>query len=138
MLQVHIDDLIDLLALITQQALSNEAKSANPYDRFFFAGNDKPTTLKAILERIASVLYAEGLVDSAQPVTRSLQEAPGIWSVCCFLTKQDVLFLTFRLRYTAGNIRGSADRGAALGWKPSRPSILEGLEDEIRAAVKAD
>lgn len=33
-------------------------------------------------------------------------------------------------------MRTSADRSAALGWKPSRPSVLEGLEDEIRSALK--
>lgn len=44
-----------------------------------------------------------------------------------------------RPRFLAGNMRGSADRGIALGWKPSRPGILEfeGLEDEIRNAVKS-
>ena len=42
------------------------------------------------------------------------------------------------VRFLAGNVRTAADRSIALGWKPSRPIVLEGLEGEIRVAVKTD
>lgn len=72
--QVHIDDLIELLALVTAYALSGKAESPDPWDRFFFAGNDKPSSLKAILDRIAPVLHAEHLVDTPYAVGRLPEE----------------------------------------------------------------
>lgn len=77
-MKVHIDDLTDLIALITQQALSGKAESANPYDRFFFGTNGKPASWKTVLDKIAPVLHAEGLVDKAQAVSRSVEEVPQI------------------------------------------------------------
>ena len=66
--------MIDLIALVTQLALSGEAESANSYDRFFFATNGSPISSKALLDKIAPVLHAEGLVDNPEAVSRSVED----------------------------------------------------------------
>ncbi|KAG8897894.1 hypothetical protein FRC01_011123, partial [Tulasnella sp. 417] len=107
---VHIEDLMDLYGLVLELGLSGNAPS-DAYERFFF-GSAGEHVWGNVAKELARIMHQKGLVESAEVKSIALEEEKSLLA-------------------TATNSRSVANRGFALGWKPSRKSLMELLPLEV-------
>jgi nucleoside-diphosphate-sugar epimerase len=112
---VHIKDLIDLYVLVLKLGLSGDQSA--PYTRLYFGTSGEHACVD-VAKAIAPILKRRGLVETDQTQSVQLSDYPF-------------------LQWVANNSRTKADRGFALGWKPTQPSIVDTLEEDIAAIVES-
>lgn len=114
---VHIDDLVDLYALVLDKALNSagDTTSSSPYARFFWGSSEK-YVWGDILKGLAVRLHKKGLVQTDEVKAGvTVEEEPRLFKIA-----------------VGNNSRTVANRGLkTLGWKPSRPSLKDTLDEEI-------
>jgi len=108
---VHIDDLAELYVLVFQNALKNPTAKASPYESYYW-GAAAEHSWGDVTRAVGASLHKRGLLPTAEPRSATLEEAP-------------------KLLYVASNSRAVAERGLALGWKPSRIGWEKYLEEDI-------
>ncbi|KAG9019811.1 hypothetical protein FRB90_005959 [Tulasnella sp. 427] len=112
---VHIEDLMDLYGLVLELGLSGDGPS-DAYERFFF-GSVGEHVWGEVAKELGKIMHQKGLVDTAEVKSISLQEEKSLLA-------------------TATNSRSVANRGFALGWRPSRPSLIDTLPLEVEWTVE--
>lgn len=120
---VHVEDLMDLYVLVLDQALksastasSNLEKPVSGYSRFFW-GSVGTHSWGEVSRGLAVHLYKRGLLDTDQVKSVTIDERP-------------------QLKTMANNSRTVANRGfKQLGWKPSRRSLMDSLDEEIELTL---
>lgn len=111
----NIEDLMDLYALVLDLGLEgNPAPDA--YGHFFFGSAGEHVRGK-VAHSLAGILCGKGLVETSEVEIIALEDEPGLLA-------------------TATNSRSIANRGLALGWKPSRPGLMELLSQEVEWTVE--
>ncbi|KAG9123930.1 hypothetical protein FRC07_013471 [Ceratobasidium sp. 392] len=111
---VHIKDLQQLYLLVIQHALDvrSKGKTVESYENFYF-GSSGTHEWGAVSKVLAPLLYERKSVDKPEAVSVPVGAEPA---------------LDFN---TGNNSVSSADRGRALGWKPSQPAWDESLKKDI-------
>jgi len=116
---VHIDDLVVLYDLVLGRAFSGQDKGS-PYAKFYF-GSVGEHAWGDVDRRVAKLLYERKKLQSPDahnvPLKDLLKDAPFA-------------------RYVASNSRSRSDRGFAIGWKPSAPSLEDTLPEDVDATLK--
>lgn len=112
---VHVEDLMDLYGLVLELGLSGNG-SSDSYERFFFGSAGEHVWGK-VAQELAKIMHQKGLVDTAEVKSIALEEEKSLLA-------------------TATNSRSVANRGFGLGWKPSRPSLMETLPLEVEWTVE--
>ncbi|KAG8891948.1 hypothetical protein FRC00_012892, partial [Tulasnella sp. 408] len=112
---VHVEDLMDLYGLVLELGLSGNGPS-DSYERFFF-GSAGEHVWGNVAQELAKIMHQKGLVDSAEVKSIALEEEKSLVA-------------------TATNSRSVANRGFALGWKPSRLSLMETLPLEVEWTIE--
>ncbi|KZS98493.1 NAD(P)-binding protein [Sistotremastrum niveocremeum HHB9708] len=111
---VHIQDLGDLYLLVLKLALSGDG-SGSPYSRFYWASAAEHAW-GDVVKAMAPVLYKIRAVDAPDAFGVPLSGAPN-------------------QVFTANNSRTISERGFELGWKPSRPSVFDTLEHDVKTTL---
>ncbi|KZV82339.1 NAD(P)-binding protein [Exidia glandulosa HHB12029] len=117
---VHIDDLVELYDLVLKRALSGADNHASPYAKWYF-GSIGEHCWGDVDRAIGKILFEKGLVPNK--VAESVKFS-------------DIKHTAPLLKYVATNSRSKADRGFALGWKPSAPSLEASLKADVEATLK--
>lgn len=128
--QVHIQDLQDLYIIVLTRALSGD-DSGSPYSRFYWASAAEHVW-GDLVKAMAPILHEAGVVDTAEAHGVPLSEAPNqVFVQLTVVLQPGSLFSSF----TANNSRTISERGFKLGWKPSRPSVFNSLEYDIKTTL---
>ncbi|KAG9100589.1 hypothetical protein FS749_014342 [Ceratobasidium sp. UAMH 11750] len=116
---VHIKDLQHLYLLVIQHALEVREKgtTVESYENFYF-GSAGTHEWGAVSKALAPLLYERKSVDKPEAVSVPI----GAERVLDF--------------NTGNNSVSTADRGRALGWKPSQPAWDESLKQDIDIMLK--
>ncbi|KAG8779114.1 hypothetical protein FRC12_024626 [Ceratobasidium sp. 428] len=111
---VHIKDLQQLYLLVIQHALDvrNKGQTVESYENFYF-GSAGTHEWGAVSKALAPLLYEKKSIDKPEAVSVPV----GAERVLDF--------------NTGNNSVSTADRGRALGWKPSQPSWDESLKKDL-------
>lgn len=114
---VHIKDLQDLYILVIKDALKtrDEGKTKTSYENFYFGSVDSHEW-GSVSKALAPLLYERKLVDKPEAVSVPLGTD-----------------LDFNI---GNNSVSTADRGRALGWKPSHPSLDKSIGDDLDYILK--
>ncbi|KAL0486988.1 NAD(P)-binding protein [Acrasis kona] len=114
---VHVLDLADLFLLLLRKI--QEGKAPIGTDGYYFAENGENDFIE-ITTAISNELKKNGL--QAEPASSEGKEFE-IWGN----------FAHIALGY---NSRGKAEKARTLGWKPSRPSLVETIPEEVQYRVQ--
>jgi len=114
---VHVLDLADLYLLLLRKIQAGAAPLGT--DGYFFAENGENDFVQ-IAEGISKHLKENGVNAGTASADGKELEIFGPWA-------------RLALGY---NSRGKAEKARALGWKPSRPSLLDTLAEEVKYRVE--
>jgi len=116
---VHIKDLQALYLLVIKHALETRAKKTEgeSYANFYF-GSAATHEWGAVSKTLAQLLYERKLVTKPEAISVPVGEERA---------------LDFN---TGNNSVSTADRGRALGWKPSQVPLHESLKEDIDVMLK--
>ncbi|RPD68433.1 NAD-P-binding protein [Lentinus tigrinus ALCF2SS1-7] len=120
---VHIDDLVDLYALIATKLLTEPDKVGLGREGYYFAENGEYLHYDLTMA-ISKALFGLGAVESEEPVR--------------FLTEEDVQAGALKERYLGAsgtNSRARAERGRLLGWTPKK--TIEDLWASIKPEAES-
>eukprot|EP01119_Soliformovum_irregulare_P004630 TRINITY_DN15695_c0_g1_i1.p1 TRINITY_DN15695_c0_g1~~TRINITY_DN15695_c0_g1_i1.p1 ORF type:complete len:342 (+),score=99.57 TRINITY_DN15695_c0_g1_i1:41-1027(+) len=114
---VHVLDLADFYLLLLRKV--QEGKAPLGTDGYYFCENGENDFIE-LTNAIASELKKNGI--TAEPASADGKELEilGPWA-------------RLALGY---NSRGKAEKARSLGWKPSRPSLIETLPEEVKYRVQ--
>lgn len=118
MRQVHIDDLVDLLAIVLRKALAPETRSqrSSPYAKFMFAGSVR-LSWREYADAVAAALHKHGAVPSPEAQSVTFEEALSIHPMG---------------RYLGTNSLAIPSRARQLGWTPKRLNWRTDLEADAQ------
>lgn len=120
---VHIADLADLYYLILEKALAERVtgpllaegadSDLDPYTHFYW-GSVGTHSWGDVARALAPLLYKAGVVENDQAKSAPVAELPAA---------------------TTTNSRTVSNRGFKDGWKPSRPSLEDTLQEDVDAVL---
>ncbi|TFK83316.1 NAD(P)-binding protein [Polyporus arcularius HHB13444] len=123
---VHIDDLVDLYALITTKFLTEPEKVGHGPEGYYFAENGEYLHYDLAMA-ISKALYKLGAVESEEPAR--------------FVTEEEVQAGALKERFVGAsgtNARARAERARLLGWMPKRTTedFWANVEPEVESVVQ--
>ncbi|ORY80203.1 NAD(P)-binding protein [Leucosporidium creatinivorum] len=117
--QVHVADLEELYVLVAKLALSGKDKNG-AFGRFYFGAGEE-NSWGTVVEHLAPILLAKGLVDTKEIDHVTFEEEPGTSGYW---------------RSIGTNSRSTSGRGKALGWSPREKGLVKELEGDVDATIK--
>jgi nucleoside-diphosphate-sugar epimerase len=131
---VHIADLVDAYIIIFDQLVAAYGPNAKPdakpspylttgREGYYFAENGRHSW-RQLSQKIGEVLYKKGIAKSPEVTSFPDDEVESIlWGKLSW--------------YVVGSESNSkAERVRKLGWKPTRPSVFDSVEEQIDASIK--
>ena len=118
---IHVEDFPPFVVKVVDEALKNPEPSGSVYSRFYITSS-QPTAWKDASNAFARLFHAQGIISSPEAKSVAFGEA-GNGELGHLLQPSSMLLRN--------------DRAKRLGYKPVKESLLEYLENEVKA-LKVD
>jgi len=123
---VHIEDVVDLYALIFDGLLENKITTLGASG--YFLPENGEQAWGDIIKRVAELLVAKKVIQSSEVISaRNKEELTKIFGDHALAAQLGI----------GGNSRSTSTKSRKLGWKPKHNNMLDTLEEEVDVVLKA-